>query len=443
MVFFKKKRLKVIILGAAGRDFHNFNVYFKDNKKFEVVAFTATQIPNISKRKYPASLAGRLYKKGIPIYPETKLSKLIKEYNVDYCYLSYSDLSYNYVMHKASEIVAAGSNFALLGFEQTSLKSKKPVVSVCAVRTGSGKSSVTQKLAKFFKLKGYKVVVVRHPMPYGDLSKQVVQRFETYDDFKKNNCTIEEREEYEPHIQNGIVVYAGVDYKKIIEEVEKEADIILWDGGNNDLPFYKSDVHIVVTDPHRPGHEVSYYPGEVNLRLADVVIINKIKTAKRKDIEIVLNNIKNYNSKAKIVKAASKIVVDRSELLRNKKVLVVEDGPTLTHGEMKYGAGTIVANKYKVKSIIDPRKYVVGEIKKTFIDYPNIGKVLPAMGYSKKQIKDLEKTISKVPCDVVIDATPVNLSKILKLNKTVVNVDYVLEEQGVDLGKFVLKKLKL
>ena len=437
-----KDKINVIIMGAAGRDFHNFNTYFRDNPYYDVVAFTATQIPNISGRKYPWQLAGKLYPKGILIYLETELNSLIKKLKVDYCYLSYSDLSYNYVMHKASEVIAAGSNFSLLGFHQTSLISNKQIISVCAVRTGAGKSSTTQKLSKFLKNKGLKVVVVRHPMPYGDLLKQTVQRFETYEDLKKHDCTIEEREEYEPHIKNGLVVYAGVDYERVLRAAEKEADIIIWDGGNNDLPFFKPDIHIVVVDPHRAGDEISYYPGEINLRLAHIIIVNKVNTATKRDILTVLENIKKYNPKALVIQAALKIIVDKPELLKDKKVLVVEDGPTLTHGGMTYGAGTIAAREHGVKQIVDPRRYVVGEIKKTFRDYPHIGKLLPAMGYSARQRKDLEKTINSVPCDVVIDATPIDLEKLVKIKKRIVTVDYVLDEIGTSLGEVVFQKLK-
>lgn len=435
-------KIKVIIMGAAGRDFHNFNIYFRNNPYYQVVCFTATQIPGIDDKKYPSVLAGKFYPKGIPIYSEKNLSKLIKKFKVDYCYLCYSDLSYDYVMHKASEVIAAGANFSLLGYKDTVLISKKPIISVCAVRTGAGKSQTTQKLSKFLKNKGYKVVIIRHPMPYGDLVKQSVQRFERYEDLKKYDCTIEEREEYEPHIKNGLIVYAGVDYEKILFAAEKEADIIIWDGGNNDIPFLKTNLHIVVADPLRAGHEISYYPGEVNLRMANIIVINKINSATKKDIDIVLNNIKKYNSKAHIIKANSKLVIDKPQLIKGKKVLIVEDGPTLTHGGMTFGAGTVGAKMYGAKLIVDPRKYVVGEIKKTFKNYPNIGKLLPAMGYSKKQVHDLEKTINKVPCDVVITATPINLGKLVKVKKPIVTINYELDEKGESLGNIVLKKLK-
>ncbi len=371
------------------------------------------------------------------------MQELIRKHKIDYVYLSYSDLSYDYVMHKASEVIAAGANFSLLGYSNTTFASKKPIVSICAVRTGCGKSPTTQKLSKFLKNHGYKVVVVRHPMPYGDLAKQAVQRFEKYEDFDKYKCTIEEREEYEPHIQNGLVVYAGVDYEKILRQAEKEADLIIWDGGNNDIPFFRTNVHIVVTDPHRPGDEIGYYPGEVNLRTADLIIVNKISTAPKKGVKTVLENIKKYNPKAEIVKANSKLVIANPKQLKNKKVLVVEDGPTLTHGGMKYGAGTIAAQKFGARAVVDPRKYVVGEMKKTFKEYPKIGKVLPAMGYSKKQIRDLQKTVNKVPCDVIIDGTPIDLKKLIKVKKPIVEVDYVLDEFGEPLGLRVLHHLKM
>ncbi len=435
-------RLNVIIMGAAGRDFHNFNTYFRDNPNYNVIAFTAAQIPDIAGRKYPAALAGRLYKQGIPIFPETDLTKLIKKYRIDYVYLSYSDLSYSYVMHKASEIIAAGANFGLLGPKDTMIRSKKPIVAICAVRTGSGKSPATQKLAKFLKDKGYNPVVIRHPMPYGDLTKQAVQRFENYGDLKKYDCTIEEREEYEAHIQNGIVVYAGVDYGKIMRAAEKEADIILWDGGNNDFPFYVPDIHITVVDPLRAGDEISYYPGEINLRMADILLVNKVDSATKEQIALVMKNIRAYNPRAQVIKANSELVIDHAQLIKNKDVLVIEDGPTLTHGGMKYGAGTVAAKMYGAKSIIDPRAYATGLIKETFKQYPDIGKLLPAMGYSKRQIKDLEQTINKVPCDIVVSGTPINIDKLININKKLVTVRYVLSEINASLGSIVLARLK-
>jgi predicted GTPase len=424
---------KVIIMGAAGRDFHNFNVYFRQNKKYQVVCFTATQIPGIEKRKYPSALSGRRYPKGIPIYSEEKLTELIKKHKIDHVFLSYSDLNYDYVMHKASQVLAAGANFGLLG--KNYIKSKKPVISVCAVRTGSGKSKISLKLAKTIQEKGKKVAVIRHPMPYGDLAKQKVQRFKTYNDLKKHKCTIEEREEYEQYVNIRIPIYAGVDYEKILRRAEKEADIIIWDGGNNDIPFYKSNLQFVVVDPHRAGHEIAYYPGEVNLRMADVILINKISTAKKADIKTVYENSKKYNPKAQIVKIKMPITVDNPDLIRNKKVLVVEDGPTLTHGEMSYGAGFIAAKKFKAKAI-DPRKYAIGSIKKSYSKYPHMKNILPALGYGKKQIKELEQTINKSKCDAVVIATPIDLTRLVKINKPCVRVKYEIE---ADFGKYLKK----
>jgi len=431
---------KAIIMGAAGRDFHNFNVYFRDNEYYQVVGFTATQIPDIEGRKYPAVLAGKLYPEGIPIYAEENLDSLIKEKDVKQVFFSYSDTPHEYVMHKASEVQAAGASFILLGPDETMIKSKKPVVSVCAVRTGCGKSQTTRKIALLLKEKGRKVVAIRHPMPYGDLAKQAVQRFGTYEDMIKHKCTIEEMEEYEPHIKQGIIVYAGVDYGAILEEAEKEADIILWDGGNNDIPFYKSDLEIVVVDPHRPGHELLYYPGETNFRRADVLVINKMGTADKDNIDIVLNNIKKYNPKAAIIRANSPIQVDEGEKIEGKKVLVIEDGPTLTHGEMKYGAGIVAAEKYKAAEIIDPRPYAVGSIKSTFEKYNHLDRVLPAMGYGKKQIEELKETINKAECDLVVSGTPIDLGKLIQTNKSILRVAYNLEEIGSPDLKEVLKK---
>jgi len=430
---------KVIIMGAAGRDFHNFNVYFRNNPNYDVVAFTAAQIPNISGRKYPKELAGKRYPKGIKIYPESDLPKLIKKFKVDEVILAYSDLPYMHVMHKCALVNSCGADFTMMGPTNTMLKSKKKVISVCAVRTGCGKSETTRAVCKILDKLHKKYVVVRHPMPYGDLKKQIIQRFATFKDLDKYNCTIEEREEYEPHIVQGHVVYAGVDYEKILRQAEKEADVIIWDGGNNDLPFYKPDLHIVLTDPHRPGHEITYYPGEANLRMADLVIINKSKTAKKQDIETVKYNIRKVNQKAKIIYTASEIVVEYPEMIQNKKVLVVEDGPTLTHGQMSYGAGYIAAKKSKC-NIIDPRKYAVGSIKKVFERFPNLGKVLPAMGYSKKQIKELQKTINKAKCDIVIIGTPIDLRKIIKMNKPAVRIRYKLKEIGTPELEKIIKK---
>ena len=421
---------KAIIMGAAGRDFHNFNVHLRENDNYEVVAFTATQIPDIEGRKYPPELSGKLYPDGIPIHPEEKLTELIKENSVDEVFFSYSDVPHEYVMHKASQVQAAGSSFSLLGPKETMLKSQRPLISVCAVRTGCGKSQTTRKIAKMLKEKEKKVVVIRHPMPYGDLAKQAVQRFASYDDMIKHDCTIEEMEEYEPHIKEGIVVYAGVDYGEILKEAEKEADIILWDGGNNDIPFYRSDPAMVVVDPHRPGHELLYYPGETNFRLADVIVINKMDTANEENVKVILKNIEKFNPKAKIIKANSVITVKDQQEISGKKVLVIEDGPTLTHGEMKYGAGIVAAEKYGADKIIDPRPFAVGSIKKTFEKYSHLDRVLPAMGYGKKQIEELAQTIDNSPCDLVVSGTPIDLGRLIKTNKKILRVSYDLEEIG-------------
>ncbi len=431
---------KVLILGAAGRDFHNFNTYFRDNEEYEVVGFTATQIPDIDGRKYPPELAGRLYPEGIPIYSEDDMEKIIEEKKVDIVVFAYSDVSHEYVMHRASRAIAKGADFWLMGTGTTMIKSEKPVISVCAARTGSGKSQTTRKVAEILKKLGKKTVVIRHPMPYGDLTKQVVQRFETLEDLDKYNCTIEEREEYEPHISRGNVVYAGVDYEKILREAEKEADVILWDGGNNDLPFYKPDLHIVVVDPHRPYHEITYHPGEANVRLADVIVINKIDTAYPEDIEAVRENVRSVNPKAKIIEAASPISVEDPSMIFGKKVLVVEDGPTLTHGEMPYGAGVVAAEKYGALELVDPREYAVGSIKDVYAKYSHIGTLLPAMGYSERQLKELEETINNTPADLVIVATPINLGRILKLNKPYVRVFYELQEIGKPTLEDVIKE---
>ncbi len=421
---------KVLIMGAAGRDFHNFNTYFRDNDNYEVVAFTATQIPNIDGRKYPASLAGSLYPEGIPIYDESELTTLIKKHEIDQVVFAYSDVSHETVMEKASIAMAAGADFRLMGPTTTMLESKVPVVAVCAVRTGVGKSQTTRRIAKILKAMGKRVVAVRHPMPYGDLEKQVCQRFATYDDLDKHECTIEEREEYEPHINEGIIVYAGVDYQQILNEAQKEADVILWDGGNNDLPFYKPDVHITLVDPHRPGDELAYHPGETNLRMADIVIINKIETSDLESIEKVRNNIRLVNPNAAIVDAASPIFVDNYSLLNGKKVLVVEDGPTLTHGNMTYGAGTIAARKYGAAELVDPRPYAVGSILDTFNNYSHLSNILPAMGYGAKQMEELEETIAKAEVDAVIIGTPIDLRRVIKIDKPAVRVSYELQEIG-------------
>jgi len=423
-------KTRVIIMGAAGRDFHNFNVFFRNNPEYEVVAFTATQIPDIEGRKYPKELAGENYPDGIPIYAENELSNLIKRFNVDRVVLAYSDLSYHYVMEKSAVVNAAGADFVLMGPRNTMLKSSKPVICVCAVRTGCGKSQTARKIFRKLRDKGLKVSSIRHPMPYDpDLTKQVCERFASYDDLDKYNCTIEEREEYEPYIDMGGVVYAGVDYEKILREAEKESDVIIWDGGNNDFPFIKPDLLITVVDPHRPGHEIGYYPGEVNLRMADAVIINKIDSAEPENVKIVKENIKNRNKNAKIIEANSPVTVDKTEIIKNKNVLVVEDGPTLTHGGMKYGAGFIAAQKFNA-NIIDPRKYAVGSIKKIYEKYPHLEKILPAMGYGKKQIRELEETINRAECDSVIIGTPIDLRKIIKINKPSARVKYELEEGG-------------
>ena len=431
---------KVIIMGAAGRDFHNFNTYFRDNKDYRVVAFTATQIPDIDGRKYPAELAGKLYPKGIPIHAEAELNALIAAHKVDDVHFAYSDVSHEYVMQKASQVMAAGANFVLLGPNDTMIKSRKPVISVCAVRTGSGKSQTSRKVAEILQKKGRKVVAIRHPMPYGDLVKQKVQRFADYADLDKHECTIEEREEYEPHIDKGIIVYAGVDYGAILRQAEKEADVILWDGGNNDFSFYKSDLEIVVADPHRAGHELRYHPGETNFRRAQVIVINKMDTAKKEDIDIVLANIKRINPKATVVRANSPTIVEDGGRITGKRVLVIEDGPTLTHGGMKYGAGIVAARKYGAAEIIDPRPFAVGTIKKTFEKYYHLDNVLPAMGYGDKQTRELAKTIEAIDCDLVVSATPIDITRVIKVSKPILRVGYELEEIGSPTLKDLLRK---
>lgn len=435
-------KTKVLIMGAAGRDFHNFNVFFRDNGDYEVVAFTATQIPGIAGRVYPKELAGSLYGKDIPIFPEEELTRLIKEKGIEQVILAYSDLSHEAVMQKASQVLAAGADFRLMGTESTMLRSIKPVISVCAVRTGAGKSPTSRKLVEILKEKGWRVVVVRHPMPYGELRKQECQRFASMEDCIRNECTIEEREEYEQYICCGGVVYSGVDYRKILDAAENEADIIIWDGGNNDIPFYKPDLHIVIADPHRPGHELVYYPGEVNVLLADVVIVNKVNSARKKDVALVIKNVRSINKKATIIKANSVISVDRRELIKGKRVLVVEDGPTLTHGGMSYGAGIIAAKNYEAKEIVDPRTHAVGSILKVYKDYPHIGAVLPAMGYSEGQMKELEMTINSAQCDSVIVGTPIDLGRLLGLNKPVVRVRYRIEEVDIRLEDVIDNWLK-
>lgn len=433
-------KIKTLIMGAAGRDFHNFNVLYRDNPAYEVVCFTATQIPDIDGRKYPTELAGNLYPNGIPIFDEKELVDLIKKNEIEEVVFSYSDVPYEVVMNKVALVNATGAHFKLLGTDPTMIKSTKPLISICAVRTGCGKSQTTRKVAKLLQDAGKKVVAIRHPMPYGDLVKQKCQRFATIADLKKHECTIEEMEEYEPHIETGVIIYAGVDYETILREAEKEADVILWDGGNNDTPFYKSDLEIVVVDPHRPGHEVSYYPGETNLIRADVVVINKIETAYPEDVIEVRQNIQRMNPNAVVIDGASPISVEGFEKIQGAKCLVVEDGPTLTHGEMTYGAATVAAEKFGAGELVDPRPYTVGTITETFEKYPEIGTLLPAMGYGAQQVKDLEETINKVECDVVISGTPIDLKRIVNINKPYVRVGYELQEIGNPKLDDVLKK---
>jgi predicted GTPase len=423
-------RIRTIIMGAAGRDFHNFNVFYRDNPDYEVVAFTATQIPNIEGRQYPPALSGKLYPDGIAIYAEEELTRLIQEKAVDQVVFAYSDVQHEYVMHVASTVLAAGADFRLMGLGNTQVESTKPVVSIGAVRTGVGKSQTTRHVLRILREMGYRVAAIRHPMPYGDLAKQAVQRFATYEDLEFHECTIEEREEYEPHIDNGAVVFAGVDYEAILREAEKEVDIVLWDGGNNDLPFYKSDLHIVLADPHRPGHEMTYYPGEANARMADVFVINKIDTASHENIITVRNNLDLLQPEAPVVEAASSIFVDDPAAIRGKRVLVVEDGPTLTHGEMAYGAGWVAAKRFGAAEIVDPRPYAVGTIAATYQKYPTTGAVLPAMGYGDAQMKELEETINAANVDLVIIGTPIDLGRLLKINAPSQRVRYELQEIG-------------
>jgi len=417
-------------MGAAGRDFHNFNTFYRDNEKYEVVAFTATQIPNIEGRKYPTELAGKLYPEGIDIYPESELPELIKKFDVDEVVFAYSDVPYDYVMHKAALVNGLGADFRLMGTKETQVKSTKPVVAICAIRTGCGKSQTTRRVAEILQSMGLKVAAIRHPMPYGDLVKQRVQRFATYADLDKHECTIEEREEYEPHIDTGVIVYAGVDYEAILREAEKEVDVILWDGGNNDFSFYKTDLLITVVDPLRPGHESAYYPGEVNTRMADVVVINKVDTANAEDVMKVRENVQALNPNAVIIEAASPISVADPSAIRGKRVLVVEDGPTLTHGGMKIGAGWVAARRFGAAEIVDPRPFAVGEIAATFEKYPDTGTILPAMGYGEQQIRDLEKTIDAADVDMVVIGTPIDLTRVLKINKPSQRVGYSLDEIG-------------
>jgi predicted GTPase len=427
-------------MGAAGRDFHNFNTYFRDKEQYEIVAFTATQIPYINDRKYPAELAGPYYPDGIPIHDEAEMPELVKKHGVEQVVFAYSDVPYEYVMHRSAIANALGADFRLLGPDKVMVKSTKPVIAVCAVRTGAGKSQTTRKIQTMLREAGKKVVSIRHPMPYGDLVAQRVQRYATVEDLAKYECTIEEMEEYEPHVKAGNVIYAGVDYEAIVREAEKEADVILWDGGNNDFPFYKSDLEIVVADPHRAGHEREYYPGEVNIRRADVVVINKIDTADLENILEVRENIRELNPKAIVVDAASPLLVKDHEKIRGKRVLVIEDGPTLTHGEMQYGAGVMAAEKYGAAELVDPRPWAVGTIAETFKKYPDIGVLLPAMGYGAKQMKDLEATINKVDCDLIVIATPIDLGRIVKFKKPTVRVGYELQEIGTPNLEEILKK---
>lgn len=432
-------KIKIIIMGAAGRDFHNFNVAFRNQPEYEVIAFTATQIPGIDDKMYPADLSGNLYPNGIPIHPEEELTDLIKNHQVNRVIFAYSDVTHEAVMHKASAILAAGADFWLMGPDSTMLKSSKPVISICATRTGCGKSQTTRKVMQILKAAGKQAVAIRHAMPYGNLAKQKVQRFAALEDLKKHDCTIEEMEEYEPYIAMGGVVYAGVDYEAILREAEQEAEIILWDGGNNDIPFYVSDLEIVVTDPHRAGHETRYHPGETNLRRAQVIIINKMDTAKATEVDKLRHSIAQTNPRATVIEAASPITVEGNEQIQGKRVLVIEDGPTLTHGEMPYGAGTLAARQHGAREIIDPRPWAIGSIKETFTKYPNVGPLLPAMGYGPEQVHDLEATINAVDCDLVIIGTPIDLNRVVNIKKPTVRVTYELQEIGSPNLKTVLK----
>jgi predicted GTPase len=430
----------VIIMGAAGRDFHNFNVYFRDNKRYNVVCFTATQIPDIEGRQYPPELAGTLYPNGIPVYSDENLFDLVKENQVDLVAFSYSDVSHTEVMHKASIVTAAGADFMIIGASYTMLESRRKVISVCAVRTGSGKSQTSRKVIHIIQKMGKRVVAVRHPMPYGDLTKQVVQRFSAYEDFEKYNCTIEEREEYEPVVRMGTVVYAGVDYEKVLREAEKEADVIVWDGGNNDTPFFRPDIHIVVFDPHRPGHETTYHPGETNLILADVAVINKVDSAVPENVEKVRKAIEKNNPRAQIVLADSALSAENPGQIKGKRVLVVEDGPTLTHGGMEYGAGVIAARRFGAAQLVDPRPYLVGTLRQTFETFPRIGSVLPAMGYSRQQMSDLEKTINGADCDLVLVATPIDLTRLFSVNKPTIRIRYEYRDNSEPTLEAIVKE---
>ena len=443
------KQRKIIIIGAAGRDFHNFNTYFRDNPAYDVAAFTAAQIPDIAGRKYPAALAGSLYPEGIPIYMQDELKRLIKELDIDECVFAYSDMPYQAVMGLGAQVNAAGADFTLMGYKSTMLKSTKPVIAVGAIRTGCGKSQTSRRVAEILSAAGLRVIAIRHPMPYGDLEAQKVQRFAAIDDLVKHDCTIEEMEEYEPHIARGNVIYAGVDYEAILRAAENDpsgCDVILWDGGNNDFPFYQPDLMVTVVDPHRPGHELCYYPGEVTLRLADVVVINKIDSADYNDIQTVRHNIEQVNPTALVVDAASTISVEKPEIIRGKRVLVVEDGPTLTHGEMKIGAGIVAAQRFGAAEIIDPRPYAVGKLAETYRIYPNVGKLLPAMGYGEQQMNDLSATIERADCDSVVIATPIDLGRVIKIDKPNTRVEYSLQEIGrpdmADALAGFIKKIK-
>ena len=427
-------------MGAAGRDFHNFNVVFRDDPRYEVVAFTATQIPNIEGRKYPPELAGPLYPEGIPIFPEAELEQLIREHAVDTVVFAYSDVSHEYVMHRASRALAAGADFLLLGPERTMLRARKPVIAVCAARTGSGKSQTTRHVSDILRQMGYRVAVVRHPMPYGNLNEQAAQRFATYEDLDRYHCTIEEREEYEPHLDRGNVVFAGVDYARILEMAQEEADVILWDGGNNDLPFYRPDLHIVVVDPLRAGHETRYHPGEANVRMADVIVVNKVDSASADAVRQVRENVRRLNPRATIVEAASPIFVEDPHAIRGKRVLVIEDGPTLTHGEMSYGAGVVAAQKFGARELVDPRPYAVGSIQETFQKYPHIGPLLPAMGYGKQQIAELEATINATPCDLVLVATPIDIRRVAAIRHPTDRVRYELQVIGTPTLKDIIQR---
>lgn len=442
IVFVMKKR-RILILGAAGRDFHNFNTIYKDNESFEVVAFTASQIPGIAGRKYPTALAGKLYLEGIPIEDENNLESIIKEKSIDECVLSYSDLSYTYVMRLASRVLASGASFSMLGATQTMLESRKPVIAITAVRTGCGKSQTTRRIVEILNEAGKRVAVVRHPMPYSDLEKQAVQKFSDINDLEKHHCTIEEMEEYEPHLARGSVVYAGVDYKAVLRLAEKEADVIVWDGGNNDTPFFKPDFSIVVTDPFRAGHEIGYYPGEINFRMADVILINKVDPSNKEGVEYIEENAKKYNPFARVIKSESIAEADNPEIIRGKKVLVIEDGPTVTHGDMKFGAGVVVAKKYQASSIVDPRPYAIGGIREAFAKYPHLEHVLPALGYGENQIKELEETLNQIPCEGVVVATPIDLGRFIKIKQPSTRVRYELPEKIKDELKAALVDRKI